>query len=106
MADRLEELKLLVAIGDGGSMAAGARATRRSPASVTRMVGELERRLGARLFDRSTRRLALTEAGSLLASHARALLAAYDEAVRDAAGALALPTGTLRVSAPLLFGRM
>ena len=46
--DRLDELALLVAILDGGTLAAGARKTRRSPAAVTRILGELEGRLGVR----------------------------------------------------------
>lgn len=103
--DRLEELSLVVAICDAGSLAGAARATRRSPAVVTRRLAELERRLGVRLVERTTRRLAVTEAGRILREHARSVLAAYEDAVRAASGERTSPAGTVRVSAPLAFGR-
>jgi len=104
--DRLEELALLVAIVEEGSLAAAGRRTRRSPASVTRILGDLERRLGLRLVERTTRRLAVTDAGRVLGEHARALLAHYEEAIGATTGRSAIARGTLRVSAPLVFGRM
>ena len=103
--DRLDELSLLVAILDGGTLAAGARKTRRSPAAVTRILGELEARLGVRLVERTTRRLAATDAGLRLVSHARRLVSDYEEAISEAMGEAALPRGLLRISAPLVFGR-
>jgi DNA-binding transcriptional LysR family regulator len=103
--DRLDDLALYLSIVDAGSLAAAARRTRRSPPSVTRRLNELERRLGVRLLERNTRRLALTDAGRRLADHARNLLADFDNAMRDTAGEAAAPRGLLRVSAPLMFGR-
>lgn len=103
--DRLDELSLLVAILDGGTLAAGARKTRRSPAAVTRILSEFEARLGVRLVARTTRRLAATDAGRRLAEHGRRLLTDYEDAVRDVTGEAAVPRGLLRVSAPLVFGR-
>ena len=103
--DRLDELSLYLAIVDTGSLAAAARRTGRSPPSVTRRLSDLERRLGVRLIERNTRRIALTGAGRRLADHARSLLADFDSAMRDASGDGAAPRGRLRVSAPLLFGR-
>jgi len=103
--DRLDDLALYLSIVDAGSLAGAARRMRRSPPAVTRRLGELERRLGVRLLERNTRRLALTEAGRRLAGHARALLADFENAMRDTAGDSASPRGLLRVSAPLLFGR-
>jgi DNA-binding transcriptional LysR family regulator len=103
--DRLDELALLVAILDGGTLAAGARKTRRSPAAVTRILSEFEARLGVKLVARTTRRLAATDAGRRLADHARRLLADYDDAVRDVMGEVAIPRGRLRISAPPAFGR-
>jgi DNA-binding transcriptional LysR family regulator len=103
--DRLDDLALYVAIIDAGSLVGAARRTRLSPASVTRRLGALERRLGVRLLERNTRRIAPTEAGRRLANHARALLADFENAMRDAAGESTAPRGRLRLSAPLLFGR-
>ncbi len=101
--DRLDELSIFVAIVDGGSLASAARRLRRSPPAVTRALGALEDRIGLRLVERTTRRLAPTEAGSALADKARALLAGYDQAM---AGALLAPVrGVLRITAPVQFGR-
>lgn len=103
--DRLDELAVLVAILDGGSLAAGARGTRRSAAAVTRILRELEKRIGVRLVDRNTRRMAPTRAGRELAGHARKLLAQYEDAVREVVVETVEERGALRVSAPLAFGQ-
>lgn len=101
--DRLDELTVLVTVLDSGSLAAASRRLRRSPPSITRALAALEDRVGARLIERTTRRLTPTEAGRTLAAQARAVLGAYAEAVRDAADAPA--RGTVRVTAPVVFGR-
>jgi DNA-binding transcriptional LysR family regulator len=101
--DRLDELQILVAILDTGSMAAAARKLGRSPAAVTRVLGALELRAGARLLERSTRRLTPTEAGLRLAEQARRLLADYDAALLPAGAGV--PRGLLRIAAPNVFGR-
>jgi DNA-binding transcriptional LysR family regulator len=103
--DRLEELSLLVAIVEGGSLAAAARKTGRSPPAVTRILADLERRLGVRLAERTTRSFALTDAGRRLADSAHRLLGDYQDAMRDAAGEAAAPRGRLRISAPIVFGQ-
>lgn len=103
--DRLDELSLLVAILEGGTLAAGALKTRRSRAAVTRILAEFEARLGVRLLERTTRRTAATEAGRRLGEHARRLLSDYEEAIRDVMGEAVVPRGLVRVSAPLVFGR-
>jgi DNA-binding transcriptional LysR family regulator len=103
--DRLDELTVFLAIVDAGTLAAAARRTRRSPPAVTRILSELERRLGVKLVERNTRRLALTDAGQRLAEHARRLLGDFEDAMRDTAGEMAEPRGRLRISAPLVFGR-
>ncbi len=101
--DRLDELQILVAILDTGSMAAAARKLGRSPAAVTRELGVLETRAGARLLERSTRRLTPTEAGLRLAEQARRLLADYEAALLPAGADT--PRGLLRIAAPNVFGR-
>jgi DNA-binding transcriptional LysR family regulator len=103
--DRLDELRLLLAIVDAGSLAEAARRLGRSPPAVTRILADLERRVGTRLIQRTTRRVAPTESGRRLAEHARRLLADYEEALREAGGEHAAPRGRLRISAPLVFGQ-
>ena len=101
--DRLDELAVFIAVLETGSLAGAARRLRRSPAAVTRTLAALEARIGARLVERTTRRLAVTDAGRRLTDEARALLAAYDAAmIGEADGPL---RGLLRISAPLVFGR-
>lgn len=100
--DRLDELTLLVAVIDTGSLAAAGRRLRRSPAAMTRALAALEERMGARLIERTTRRLAPTEAGRDLAERARRLLADYDTALQ--APAPDAVRGTLRITGPTVFG--
>jgi DNA-binding transcriptional LysR family regulator len=102
--DRLDELAVLVTIVDEGSLAAAARRLRRSPPTITRILAALEQRAGARLMERTTRHLAPTEAGRILAARARALLVDYDGALSDLANAPI--RGLIRVSAPVQFGRL
>lgn len=101
--DRLDELEVLLAILDTGSLVGASRKLRRSPPAVTRMLSSLEQRIGTRLIERTTRHLAATEAGTRLAGHARQVLAGYEEAVREDANAPL--RGSLRVTAPFVFGR-
>jgi DNA-binding transcriptional LysR family regulator len=101
--DRLDELTIFVAIVEAGSLVSAARRLRRSPPAITRALSSLEDRIGLRLVDRTTRRLAPTEAGSALAERARAWLADYEEML---VGASQAPIrGVLRITAPVQFGR-
>jgi len=79
--DRLDEFRLFLAIVDSGSFAAGGRQFGRSPSSATRIINDMEQRLGIRLLQRTTRKLSLTDGGARLAEQARRLVADYDEAV-------------------------
>jgi DNA-binding transcriptional LysR family regulator len=101
--DRLDELAVFVAILDAGSLTVAARRLLRSAPAVTRALAALEARLGARLIQRTTRRLTPTEAGRRLAADARRALTAYGDALRPSADAA--PHGMLRITAPLIFGR-
>jgi DNA-binding transcriptional LysR family regulator len=101
--DRLDEMAVLVAVLDTGSLAAAGRRLRRSPPAITRTIAALEQRTGARLVERTTRRLAPTQAGRALADRARVLLDLYAEAME--APVEAALRGTLRVTGPVVFGR-
>jgi DNA-binding transcriptional LysR family regulator len=101
--DRLDELAIFVRIVEEGSLARAAARLRRSPPAVTRALAALEDRLGVRLIDRTTRRLAPTEAGRAFYDKARRLEADYEAAT---AGARDAPVrGLLRITAPVQFGR-
>jgi regulatory helix-turn-helix LysR family protein len=77
--DVISDFELFRAIVDAGSISAGALALQSSPAAVSRRLSELERKLGVRLAQRSSRRFRLTDEGSLLYERSRAIL----ESVRD-----------------------
>jgi DNA-binding transcriptional LysR family regulator len=101
--DRLDEMAVLAAVLDTGSLAAAGRRLRRSPPAITRTIAALEQRIGTRLVERTTRRLAPTEAGRALADRARLLLDLYAEAMQ--APVEAALRGTLRITGPVVFGR-
>jgi DNA-binding transcriptional LysR family regulator len=100
----LNDLALFVAVAETEGFSAAARRLSVSKAMMSVAISRLERRLRVQLFQRTTRRLSLTEAGSAMLPHAqRALLAARD-AQEAATQALESPRGTLRVNAPMSFG--
>jgi DNA-binding transcriptional LysR family regulator len=103
--DRLHEMAVFVAVADAGSLARAAARLRVSPPAVTRAVSSLETRLGARLLNRTTRSLRLTEAGLRFLESARRLLAEVEAAERGAAGEGAAPAGHLTITGPVTFGR-
>ena len=104
--DRVDGIALFAEVADRRSFAQVARRLGRSPAAVTRAIGELEARLGVRLLNRTTRAVSLTEAGERFLAGARRVLADLDEIERAAAGEGAAPRGELRLTAPILFGRL
>jgi DNA-binding transcriptional LysR family regulator len=103
--DRFRELETFLAVAEEGAFNGAARRLRLSPPAVTRLVTGLEERLGVQLFTRTTRRVALTEAGARLREDAQRILAELEEAETAAAGARAAPRGHLALTAPLLFGQ-
>ena len=103
--DRLHEMKVFVAVAVAGSFAKAGTRLRISPPAVTRAISSLEDRLGARLFNRTTRSLSLTEAGTRFLESARRLLTDLDVAEKSAAGETAVPHGHLTVTASVTFGR-
>jgi len=87
-------------------MTSAARSLGSSLPAVVRQLAALERQLGARLLNRTTRRQSLTEDGRLYLERARRILADLDEADRLIAVKHAEPSGTLSITAPVLFGHM
>lgn len=103
--DRLQEMEVFLAVADAGSFAGAAARMRISPPAVTRAVASLEERLGARLFNRTTRSLSLTEVGARFLDSARRLLTEVEAAEKDAVGETAVPHGHLAITASVTFGR-
>ncbi|KTT69945.1 LysR family transcriptional regulator [Sphingomonas endophytica] len=89
-----------------GSLSAAARALGISPAMASKRLARLEARLGVRLIQRTTRRLAVTEAGERFHADVVAILHAIRAAEARVTGVRDAPSGTLRVSAPTSFGRL
>jgi DNA-binding transcriptional LysR family regulator len=106
MSDRVVAMQTFVRVVDGGSLSAAARALGKSLAAVSRTVSQLEERLGVQLLHRSTRKLTLTESGTVFYESARRILSEIDEAELALVGSAAAPRGMLTVTAPLLFGRL
>jgi DNA-binding transcriptional LysR family regulator len=103
MADRFEDLRALVAVVSAGGFAAGAQRLGVAKSAVSRRIRELEDRLGARLIDRTTRRIQLTQTGRDFHDRAVELLAGLDEAEEAASSAGGELKGRIRVSAPVSF---
>lgn len=103
--DELACAEAFLTVVQASGFGRAARALGKSTSTLSRMVAELERQLGAQLLSRTTRRLHLTEAGTLYAGHAQALLAAR-QAAHDAVEELAggIPRGALRVTMPVSVG--
>lgn len=91
-------------VAAAGSFSAAARSTGRSRQSIHREIGELERRLGVRLLERSTRSLRITDIGQRLLVHADRVRDIARSATEEMKSARAKPGGTLRVTAPELLG--
>jgi DNA-binding transcriptional LysR family regulator len=106
MQDRLDALTIFVAVAEQQSFAEAAQQLGRSPASVTRAVAALEDRLQTRLFNRTTRSVALTDAGARYLDGCRRLLATYDELEAVNFGERVEPRGWINVTAPVMFGRL
>src|SRR5262250_3994563 len=104
--DRIDAMLAFVAVADLHGFAPAARKLRLSPSAITRLVAALEERLGARLLQRTTRSVALTDAGTRYLERARRILADIEEAETAAEGERTRPSGRLVVSAPLGFGRL
>ena len=98
--DQLRAMRVFARVVDDGSFAQAARSLDMAPPVVTRLLAELEQHLGARLLNRTTRRLSLTEVGEQYLDKVRSILAGVDEAAELAADATRLPRGHLRLLCP------
>jgi DNA-binding transcriptional LysR family regulator len=102
---QLQGLLAFIEIADAGSLAAAARRLNVTPAAISKNLLRLEAQLGVRLVQRSTRTLRLTAEGAAFLDKARAAMRALDEAVADVSQSAALPSGRVRISVGISFGR-
>jgi DNA-binding transcriptional LysR family regulator len=104
--DRIDAMQAFVAVADLQGFAPAARKLGLSASNVTRLIAALEQRLGARLLQRTTRQVALTDAGARYLERARRILADVEEAEGSARDERTRPGGRLVISAPIGFGRL
>jgi DNA-binding transcriptional LysR family regulator len=104
--DRIDAMAAFVAVADLEGFAPAARKLGLSPSNVTRLIAALEDRLGARLLQRTTRSVTLTDVGARYLERARRILSDVEEAEISAQAERTQPSGRLVVSAPIGFGRL
>jgi DNA-binding transcriptional LysR family regulator len=104
--DRFKAMQTFVKIADEGSLTAAARALASSLPATVRALAGYEKDLGVRLFNRTTRRISLTDEGRRHLDACRQVLAAVSEAEAALSADAAEPAGHLTITAPVLFGQM
>lgn len=104
MPDVLTGMRVFTTVVDAGSFAAAADKLELSRGMTSRYLAQIEKYLGVRLLNRTTRRLSLTEAGEDYYQRAAQVLSLVEEAEQQAARGAAEPRGTLRINAPVAFG--
>jgi DNA-binding transcriptional LysR family regulator len=104
MDNRAGEMLVFVRVVESGSFSEAARLMLMTPSTVSKLIARLEARLGVRLIERSTRRLALTGEGQFYFERSQALLASLDETEQQIAQGGAEAEGVIRVNASVTFG--
>ena len=104
--DRLLELDVYVQVAQAGSFTAAGRDLGLSPSAVSKQIARLEDRLGVRLLNRTTRKVAMTEEGAAFFDHAKRIIADLDEAEQALSHLRAAPRGLLRVNMPVTIGHL
>ncbi|MBK7423322.1 MAG: LysR family transcriptional regulator [Propionivibrio sp.] len=104
--DKLQQIRIFVAVVDCNGFAGAARKLRISPPVVTRAINELENELDVRLLTRTTRVVLVTEPGARYVEDCRRILAELSEADESVSGMHGAPSGRLSLTAPVLFGAL
>ena len=102
--DNTSDLRVFVRVMDRGSFSTAAKDLGLTPSAVSKLISRLEDRLGARLLQRSTRRLALTPEGETFLARARRIVADIDEAEAEVASVRGAPRGRLHINSGTAFG--
>jgi len=103
--DQLGAMRAFVRVVQMGSFSAAAREQDTTQATISKKVAALEKKLGAKLLSRTSRELSLTEVGADYYENCVIILSELDEAEAQVRSQIALPSGVLRVAAPVVFGR-
>ncbi|WP_424932408.1 LysR family transcriptional regulator [Amaricoccus macauensis] len=101
----LDSLRVFVRVVELGSITAGGRDLRMTPAVASKRIKELERRLNVRLFNRTTRKLTPTEIGHAFYEHARQVVQSLEDAEAAVSNFSLQPRGAVQVTAPLGVGK-
>lgn len=104
--DKFRALETFIAVADVGSFSAASRQLNVSAPSVTRIIGDLEAHLGVKLLNRTTRIVTLTDIGQQYVEDAKEIIEKLSIADDAAKGAHIDPTGTLRITASTMFGKL
>lgn len=104
--DQLGAMRAFIRVVQIGSFSAAAREQGTSQATISKKVAALESKLGVKLLSRSSRELSLTEVGTEYYDKCVAIIAELDEAEATARSLVASPRGTIRIAAPVVFGRL
>ena len=104
--DRLELMSVIVAVAEAGSLSAASRKLAMPVATVSRRLSELEARLNAQLFQRSSRQMKLTDAGRSYIDACRRIIEQVEDAEREVSGEYRTPSGDLTVTSPWGIGHM
>lgn len=104
--DKFKAMQTFVRIAEAGSLTGAARTMGASLPAVVRALAAYEATLGVRLFNRTTRRISLTEEGREHLARCRQVLSALEEAEAAVGARTTAPTGHLTITAPVLFGQM
>jgi DNA-binding transcriptional LysR family regulator len=104
MDNRAGEMQIFVRVVEAGSFSEAARQLMMTPSTVSKVIGRIEERLGARLVERSTRRLSLTDEGRIYYERSGALLAELDGIEWELTQGAGHASGTIRINASVAFG--
>ena len=104
--DRFHEMSAFIAVVEAGGFSAAARRTGDSQSAISKAVGALERRLGAALFNRSTRSVTLTDQGRKYYDRTKPLVDEIDEADNELTSSRLNLSGSIRIAAASTFGRL
>jgi DNA-binding transcriptional LysR family regulator len=104
--DRFHELKAFIAVVEAGGFSAAARTTGDSQSAISKAIGALEKRLGAMLFNRSTRQVTLTDQGRRYYDRTKPLFDEMQDADSELTRSTQGASGSIRIAAPATFGRL
>ncbi len=103
--DRLAAVEVFTRVVEQGGFSSAAKLLGLTPSAVSKQISQLEDRLGARLLNRTTRRLSLTEVGAAFYERGQAVISALNEAEDAVTNLTAAPRGVLKVTIPVAFGQ-